>query len=133
MTIQLFGVHSFGAYHGTIACIGVSQIGYRIVVIPVPPSRNLVGSFGHGILWSMPRVTRSTPTSTPPAGAVPTVGTAPDARPQPKPGFGLIRGAADSSRGRLRSRRRPWPRPTLTQAGRWPFSWSRTPLAALVV
>ena len=55
----------------------MSQILYRRVVTAVPPSRNLVSSFGHGILESMPRVTRSSPTPTPPAEAVPTLGTAP--------------------------------------------------------
>ena len=55
----------------------MSQILYRRVVTAVPPSRNLVSSFGHGILERMPRVTRSPPTPTPPAEAVPTLGTAP--------------------------------------------------------
>ena len=54
----------------------MSQILYRKVATAVPPSRNLVSSFGHGILESMPRVTRSSPTPTPPAEAVPTLGTA---------------------------------------------------------
>ena len=80
----------------------MSQIGYRIVVIPVPPSRSLVSSFGRGILESLPRVTRSTPTSTPPAGTVPTVRTTPvSASPlatrDPKPGAGLLRGAEESA------------------------------------
>ena len=44
------GMPSFGTNHGTTACIGMSQIGYRSVVIPVPLSRNLVSSFGHELL-----------------------------------------------------------------------------------
>ena len=44
----------FGTNHGSTDRIGMSQILYRSVVTAVPPSRNLVSSFGHGILETIP-------------------------------------------------------------------------------
>ena len=88
------GVPQFGTYHGTICCIGMSQILYRRVVTSVSPLPKPREQRWSRFLESMPRVTRSTPIPTPPVETVPTVGTAPIsasplATPDPNPSRAL--------------------------------------------